>query len=262
MNCKQLIPGKQAKLTRVVACQGAVQLASAVAAMRTVDGQSTDDVEVENHLLVHDLSAPEGQIEEFARCIFELANKVESWKTQRFVPLADCVRLQSELARKNQRPLCLLSDYTGIENCDQLYVGQNNKFVPTWLRHSFSDAKHICFGDGIAVNFTNTYYRPKEYLSREAKQPWLKRARRGVKSAIKRILGMQSQQNSVEYSTDFDLHCLLLKNLFDQKLSNVTEINARHFMELFESFAEDFSSLAPVAHAELSQLRESPGTNV
>lgn len=226
--------------------------------MWTTSGRANDNVE--NYLLVHDLSAPDGQAEEFAECIRALADSVERWASFRFVPLPDVVRLQSDLRGGNPCAKECLEDLIGISECDELYVGQNNKFLPTWLRQTLPDAKQICFGDGIALNFTNSYFRPKEYRGAAA-QPLVKRLRRAVKQRLKSLLRLSRGADQLESELGFDSHCLLLKNLFDQQLSNVQTIDEQIFLDLFQRFASDFDTRAPKAHRELSQLQNRPGKN-
>lgn len=207
-------------------------------------------IQLSNHLVIHDLSAPEGQDEEFANCIRELAEKVERWDSIRFVPLSLVKELQTKIAKGNSSPGELLIELTGQAKCNELFVGQNNKAVPSWLRDATQSAKHICFGDGIALNFTNSYYRPKEYQPKS--QPWsLRQIRRAFKQKVKRIIGKDQPETQ---QTDFDAHCLLLKNLFDQKLDRVEDLAPELFYELFDSFAANFEQRAPDAHKALTAV--------
>lgn len=248
------------ELTRVVACQGAVQLASAVAAMWTTSGRSSENRQLVNHLIIHDLSAPEGQIDEFAECIRMLAMKLEVWRSIHFVKTSDVIRIQAQLREKRGGVQSLLAEQFGIEGCDELFVGQNNKTIPTWLRQATGDARHICFGDGIALNFTNSYFRPKDYALAQASSQWATRLRRTLKSHLARFM---RRSVPVPATGDrFDGHCLLLKNLFDQQLDHVTMIDPSLFLEIFDCFADDFSVKAPATHAALAGLANSPGKNV
>lgn len=242
------------QLTRVVACQGAVQLASAIASMWKTSGRSSAIAshggQVSNHLVIHDLSAPEGQGEEFADCLRELAETVESWKSIRFVPLSLVKELQTEIIKGRSYPEKLLFELTGQTECDQLFVGQNNKAVPSWLLNATQSARHICFGDGIALNFTNSYYRPKEYRQ-TVEPPSFRQFCRAAKQSLKRLIGKVQPEAS---QTVFDTHCLLLKNLFDQKLDSVEDLSREVFYELFHRFAENFEERATGTHKSLTEL--------
>ena len=81
---------------RIVAVQGGVQLASALAAMRVSDSRG-ESANVENHLIVHDLSSPSDQCIPFADCLRTLAAQVGTWGSTRYLALADMLRLQATL---------------------------------------------------------------------------------------------------------------------------------------------------------------------
>lgn len=249
------------ELTRVVACQGAVQLAAAVAAMWTTSGRSSNiDSPTINYLFIHDLSAPDDQIDEFAECIRQLANKLEVWQSIHVLKTPDVVRIQG-LLRENRCSLqSLLSDQFGIHACDELFVGQNNKSVPTWLREATPDARHTCFGDGIALNFTNAYFRPKDYALSQNHAKWSDKWKHRLRRFLARISGRPKPGN--ETDDRFHGHCLLLKNLFDQQLAQVKLIDPGMFLEIFDIFAEDFPAKAPATHAALHALAGTPGKNV
>ena len=85
-----------ARHCRIVAVQGAVQLVSALAAMRVSDRGRTPNA-VENHLIVHDLSAPGEQGALFAACLEGLAQQACQWKSIRYLPLPEMLRFQESL---------------------------------------------------------------------------------------------------------------------------------------------------------------------
>ncbi len=247
----------QPTTTRIVACQGAVQLASGIAAMWTTSGRTVENPSLQNHLVIHDLSAPETQAVEFADCIEQLAGQVERWQSVHFLTLGDTLEMQSQLGDKQQSPTQLLEAKLGIRHCAELYVGQNNKWIPTWLRKATPAATHVCFGDGIALNFTNSYYRPKEFNFAQNPPTWRGRIARLCRKGVPRLLSRSEESCSSE--TDFNSHCLLLKNLFDEQLDRVELIDRSLFIEQFEKYGDSFAARAPVAHAGLSQLAASAG---
>lgn len=250
-------PGVSA--TRIVACQGAVQLASAVAAMWTTSGRTGENGQFVNHLIIHDLSAPDGQAAEFAECIGELANKLEDWQSICFVEHSSILQIQGDLLPNTMSLERLLHERFEIQKCDELYVGQNNKSVPGWLRKSVGDARQICFGDGIAINFSNAYFRPKEYASENKKSTSARKWHRRLKNWLR---GLPGKSRTVTTEAPFDTHCLLLKNLFDQQLERVVTIDPALFLEIFDTFAQDLPHKAPQTHAALSELSQHQGQNV
>jgi hypothetical protein len=243
-----------APLTRVVACQGAVQLASAVAAMWATSGRSSERVgPTENHLIIHDLSAPAGQDLEFANCIHALARKVETWASITYKPLNEVVELQAELAKQTKTAAEKLQRLVGVESCDELFVGQNNKALPTWLVQATPNAKHICFGDGIAMNFTNDYYRPHSEKA-EKRHSTVKQTLRKLVRYVKELVRGKKLKLC---DSKFDHHCLLLKNLFDQHVERVIDLTGETFKELFDSFGKDFDKQVPCLHRHLQSVANS-----
>ncbi|MCC9609596.1 alpha-2,8-polysialyltransferase family protein [Blastopirellula sp. JC732] len=246
------------ELSRVVVCTGAIQLASAIAAMWTSSGRSKTNRNYKNHLLIHDLAAPEGQGEEFADSIRQLAEEVETWESIQYVQLPTIKRLQKELRTPGTQPRQVLADSLGVHTCDELYCGLIEKYLPTTLRRLLTEAHQICYGDGISLNFSNTYYHPRDYAKWRIRK-YGKRILGLLKNKGKQLLGRPVPPS--EEPPAPDEYCLLLKNLFDQKLSRVTTLNSALFVELFDKFAAHLPARAPLAHAELCQLAEQDGVN-
>lgn len=245
--------------TRVVACRGAVQLASAIAAMRTVSEATTGAVRWKNHLVIHNLSAPEGQAEEFAQCIQGLAERAEEWESIHYISLPEIRELQQRV--RAPQGLNFAVEVLGIAGCDELYTGQDDQFLTTLLRTNLSDARHVCFGDGIGLNFTNAYFCPKENPCVANRRPFLKRLCRRLKSNFKGMLTKATTQAAQAPPREFDIHCLLLKNLFDQQLSDVLPIDGKVYIELFHQFGTDFPKKSPEVHTQLSALQTRSGKN-
>ncbi|XZE19808.1 polysialyltransferase family glycosyltransferase [Pirellulaceae bacterium SH449] len=267
MSSSPLIPTTEkvdSPTVRIVACQGAVQLASAIAAMRTTRDSGLLKTQLGNrcvnHLFIHDLSAPEGQIDEFAVCIRDLAEKLENWGSIHIIKTSDVVRIQGLIREKKLDLTTLFAQEFGLTRCDELYVGQNNKNFPVWLRQAMPNAWKTCFGDGIALNFTNSYFRPKEFSAAQTNLPWFKKAERKAKSLMRSFFSRSSVQDTAE--KPFDSHCLLLKNLFDEHLDSVLMIDPQIFRDVFDIFGEDFKTKAPETHSALVGLNSVPGHNV
>lgn len=240
--------------TRVVACRGAIQLASAVAAMWTISGRSSEHAGFRNHLIIHDLAAPDGQAEEFAECIRILAEGIEQWVTIQFVPLPRIMAMQADSRKCAMSPAEQLLQLVGVAACDELYLGQNDKFISNLLRQATPAARHICFGDGIGLNFTNAYYNPKECPAVRNDQPLSQRMRRRIKRQVGQLWSRIRTTAQRPATRDFDLYCLLLQNLFDEQVSGAQEIDPALFVELFERIAADFPDRAPATHKELVRL--------
>ncbi len=248
---------------RIIACRGSIQLAAAIAAMRTMRGGSLAPADEVNHLIIHDLSTPEAQGEEFADSIRGLAEQVETWGSIHYLSRSFLGPFQKEAATATDGGRAVLAERLGIDRCDELYVGQNDKFPTIWLRKAFPEARQICYGDGLALNFTEAYYRPKEAAAVN-RRPTPRLVWRKVRTAIKRFFAQTASPPGSPSSgklPELDTYCLLLANLFDQKVNRVAYIDRQIFVDLFAQFAETFALKAPATHSELVRLTNRPGRN-
>ncbi len=236
---------------RIVAVQGAVQLVSALAAMRVSDERRRAET-VENHLIVHDLSAPGDQGARFADCLRNLAMQAGKWQSIRYLPLSDMLRFQESLKAGSWEAatLAMRSDMQ-FESCDELLLGQNLLFINNLLARSFPTAETACYGDGVGLNFTAEYYTPGsgKVSGLRALERWFRyriRALRG-KSTAELATPMKSKKHAVA----FQKHYLLLANQFDQQLDRFEQMHESDFAQLFGLFSDSLPQLAEQTCATL-----------
>ena len=232
------------KHRRIVAVQGAVQLVSAMAAMRISDRRFRDS-DIENHLIVHDLSAPGDQPERFATCLHELAKQAGAWSSMRFLPLPEMLRFQAALKNGGwDEAIKTFHQTVSFDYCDELMLGQNLLFINNLMNRSYPAAETACYGDGIGLNFSADYYRPEpdNRPGFRAIERWIRkqiRTRRG-KDVPEASAPMKSNKHVVQ----FNKHYLLLANHFDQQLKNYEQMNASDFTQLFGLFADSLPQFA------------------
>lgn len=227
------------ELHRIVACQGSAQLTSAIAAMQTLDAKVGAPT-YQNHLLIHDLACPQVQVEDFVKCITRLATVASTWDSISYVA-GNVVEAAAQLPA-----------------CSQMILGQNNSPLSETLRSQHPDSEKVCYGDGVGLNFSNGYYDPFLFNSFNASAPSRRGLGRRLRGWFKRATPSQRPQPScpalAETAAEFDLHCLLLSNQFDQELERVECIAPDRFLALFDRFAGQTESLAPASHHLLSRL--------
>lgn len=257
--------GEAARFRRVVAVQGAVQLASAVAAMRTSARQKGLE-RAENHLIVHDLSSPGDQAKDFATCLHSLAEQCDNWASMHYLPLPEMLRLQAALKDGGwDGAIAAMRELLGFQHCDELLLGQNMLFINNLLSRTYPPSEKACYGDGIALNFTAEYYTPANEeptgmrsIGRRLEQHFRRRlkALRGKPvPAPPAPVPMKSKKHAVA----FDKHYLLLANQFDQQLERFEQLEASDFANLFDTFAQSLSEKADATCAALeSALRDAP----
>ncbi len=236
---------------RLVAVQGSAQLTTALAAMRSAD-RTLKGVEVENHLIVHDLCAPsEQQAESFADCLFDLGRQAAKWKSVCYMTQADLDRLDDVLVT-NQLPAATdaLRQKLGFHSCDQLLLGQNVLFINKLLQQAYPSAQRACYGDGIGLNFTSDYYNPRQKVGGlRSVERWLRKKIKVLRGRNKLL--SRNRPHLKENVVDFQSYFLLVANGFDQRLNAFQQLNADDFRELFDIFAD---SLPRYAHETCEQL--------
>lgn len=232
---------------RIVAVQGTAQLTSAIAAMRAADRVAGPCAA--NHLLIHNLSCPADQTEEFVDCIGRLARMAGTWDSIRSISAAEVRLLQGELAAGgDSQAAAAVQKMIGIAAADSLFLGQNLLPLNHLLSCAYANASRACYGDGIGLNFSTDYYRAPRY------DPGIRglgrRLERAVRCSIKSWRGLDvgqlqgSSGKSVGDAVPFDRHYLLLANLFDQHLDTFVQLDAADFRQLFAAYLPEVERAA------------------
>ena len=233
--------------SRIVAVQGTAQLTSAIAAMRAADRVAGPCAA--NHLIIHNLSCPADQTEEFVDCIGRLARMAGTWQSIRFISAAEVRVLQDELAAGDwSQAAAAVRNLIGIAAADSLFLGQNLLPLNHLLCRVYAHASRSCYGDGIGLNFSSEYFRAPAY------DPGIRglgrRLERTVRCSIKSWRGLKvgplqwSFGKSFGDAVPFDRHYLLLANLFDQHLDTFVQLDAADFRHLFAAYLPEVERAA------------------
>lgn len=150
-------------MKRLIVCQGAAQLVTAVAVViqhkKFLEIVNADEGD-ENYLLITGLSVPDSQAIEFSQFIKRMAQQILQFKlivTLSDKELASCcdVLNKSNLAESK----LFFYEITKIKNIDEVYVVRDWQDCNFLLLNLFPEAKHICYGDSVGL------YIPRDYLS-------------------------------------------------------------------------------------------------
>lgn len=237
--------------SRVVAVQGTAQLTSALAAMRAYDRKHHREA-IQNHLIVHDLSAPGNQAEDFVNCLRELSKQATSWASFRYVSPTDLQQLDQAFTGGGWVAACrLLREWLSIEACEQLLLGQNLLFMNKLIQQSYPVAETACYGDGIGLNFSSDYYSPRrDPRGLRALERWMCKKLKAYFGGGARSKS-RNRPHLLANAVEFQRHYLLMANCFDQHLPHFEQLDATDFCDLFATFAE---SLPRYAKATCDQL--------
>ncbi|MDV2993649.1 MAG: hypothetical protein N4J56_003303 [Chroococcidiopsis sp. SAG 2025] len=146
------------RLKRLVACQGSIQLITALSALtcREKEQQGTN-VEYDNYLVIYDLRTPENQSNTFANFIKNMAEEVCTWREIVYIQPEQMQALQAKLnlVRLNlsniQQVFSLVHKLTGISSADEIYLSKNYDIWDRLLLNVYESAKKICYGDSIGL---------------------------------------------------------------------------------------------------------------
>src|SRR4029079_1071241 len=95
-----------------------------------VTGESFQrDVDFEDHLVIHDLYAPNGQDEDFARCIERLARSIAAFNRIHYLNPRDIAALQ-----QTGKSVANLLD---LDSVHEMYLGQNRVVLNRLLADAF-----------------------------------------------------------------------------------------------------------------------------
>jgi hypothetical protein len=233
---------------RIFGSQGSIQLVAAVVAGEAC--LQARPTELRDYLVLHDLALPESQQEDFARVLQRMAPLAGTWERIVYLP-PPAVRHLEQQARTGGRRvlLALLKEHVGADRADELYLTQNRISTNFLLLNAYRKARKVCYGDGIGVNFSHDYFhRPAEMPAvrlQEAGIPApaptaapgrrsglraLASRGRGVLRRLRRITNTDANRMA---EVPFDLHCLLLPNLFDQTVLDYRLTDPEAYVRLF-----------------------------
>jgi hypothetical protein len=236
------------KLTRVVTCQGGIQLITALAAMKCRESEQKDsNYEYEDFLVIYDLYSPQGQLEEFAGFIKKMALAVSNWKGIVFIKPGKMDELADNLHASTTAVFEQIHDLLQVSQADEIYLCRNWQFGNRLLINAYRDAEKICYGDGIGFYFSQAYFSEGE-INRDAGLATFARSKlRGLKDSVRAKLHtvpahevpklLRAYQLLPE--VDFDTGYFLLPNILGQQPPMQTRLVRKEFTEgIFRSLAQ------------------------
>ena len=106
----------------------------------------------------------------------------------------------------------------GDATFDELYIQKNAEWFNHLIRATYADARTVCTGDGLGMNYSDSYWLP------QGETPRALPPRRGIARFGERVfdgLRRVSGGGAVEPEPPpFSTHCYLLPNLFDDRVDD------------------------------------------
>ena len=152
------------KLTRVVTCQGGIQLVAALAALRSREEEqqnSGSEYEYEDFLVIYDLYAPDPQLPQFADAVRTMAEALQNWKSIVYFTRSQMEEFDAQLAAGIKLEVFeRVRKLLGIAAADEVYLCRNWQFGNRLLLNVYRDAWKVCYGDSIGIYFSEAYFSP------------------------------------------------------------------------------------------------------
>ena len=235
------------KLTRIITCQGSIQLIAALAALSCREDEQKDlGYEYEDFLVIYDLYSPRHeQLEEFADFVKKMALSVFNWKSILYVNPDQMTRLAELLEVSPATAFAHLHEFVGASKADEIYLCRSWQFGHRFMMNAYQKAEKICYGDGLGLYFSEAYFSPA--ATNERRFYSLVRKKLGaVKRFVKRTPRLITVATSYPLlsAVDFDIGYFLLPNILGEEPPMETrlvkkEVTKRIFRELAAALAND-----------------------
>jgi hypothetical protein len=198
------------KLKRIVTCQGGIQLIAAMAALNSRESErkdSGDKFEYEDFLVIYDLYAPYGQLEEFACFIKKMAITVCHWQAVVYInqkQIDDFASTLNILATPNV--FTRVHELVGIDNVDEIYLCRNWQFGNRLMLNAYREAEKICYGDSIGIYFSEAYFTPPDSKISAGRTGFSIRNRlRALRNRMRAAVTHRSALKEVEFDVGYFL---------------------------------------------------------
>jgi len=236
-------------LTRIVTCQGGIQLIAALAALSSRETEQRDSVwEYEDFLVVYDLYAPGGQGEEFARVIEKMALAVRNWQAVLYLNPERMNELAASFDTSTKAAtFARVHELLGVTKADEIYLCRNWQFGNRLMINAYREAAKICYGDSIGLYFSEAYFSPavannaQTFKSqvRSKLRPFEMFVKAGAKSLLPpAVVNKIKDSRKTLAEVDFDIGYFLLPNILGEVPPMDTRLVRKEFTErIFRKFA-------------------------
>lgn len=215
-------------MRRLFGCSGTIQLITAWLAGMTCAGGRQQQI-TQDYLLCYRVGRGYGHDPELMGVLARMAEQLGHWTRIDYLTEAQIDDLWQHARAHGWRSAAkLLKARLGIDEIDELYLGQNRWFHSSLLKKAYAPCRMVCYGDGIGINFSSEYLNPEAY--RAAAEAALDPPPAESVCRLRRS-GMFISEIA------FDEYCLLLPDLFDEKVHHNLSPNADDCRRLFSSTA-------------------------
>ncbi|MGH9970097.1 MAG: polysialyltransferase family glycosyltransferase [Pyrinomonadaceae bacterium] len=230
-------------LTRIVTCQGGIQLIAALAALSSRESEQKDsgyEYKYEDFLVVYDLCAPHGEGEEFFLFVRKMALAVCNWKAVIYLKPEQLDELAARLDMSS-RPTILarVHELVGATKADEIYLCRNWQFGNQLMINAYQGAEKICYGDGIGIYFSEAYFSPAVGNNGMGLKSLVRRNLRHLKNSLRARVSPVAAPEVVNRNSniaalaevDFDLGYFLLPDILGEEPPMKTRLVRKELTE-------------------------------
>ena len=236
-------------LTRLITCQGTIQLIAALAALNTRESEQKNsgyEYEYENILLIYDLYGPPGQLEAFADFVKKMALAVCDWKAIIYLRAEEMVQLAADLdPSTHHNVIARIHELVGVAKCDEIYVCRDWQFGNRLMLNAYQSAEKICYGDAIGVYFSEAYFSPSVATKSSSLKSEIRSKLRHLRNSLRPSTNLLSSGHFIEKAyalldvVNFDVGYFLLPDILGHVPPMETHLVRKEVTEkIFRRLAE------------------------
>ncbi len=228
------------KLTRIVTCQGGIQLIAALAALSARESEqkrSSYEYEYEDFLVIYDLYAPHGQLEDFARFVKKMALAICHWKAVVYINREQMEEFSARLDVSTTSVIfARVYELVGVTTADEIYLCRNWQFGNRLMINAYREAEKICYGDSIGIYFSEAYFSPSVANNGRGLKSLIRGKIRELKSSLgERVRPVppevvrKAAVSAALAEVDFDIGYFLLPDILGETPPMRTRLVKREF---------------------------------
>ena len=155
--------------SRVICCQGTIQLAVAIHVLlyRQSKVFAGEQPVFNNYLIVHDLFTQKNQELAFFEVIKKMAEGVLRWDKIIYVDSSTMTQFEEIYNAHGKAAFDQsVEEKLGIAGASEVYISRNWQKGSIVLLNIFAQATKICYGDSIGLYFPESYFSDKDWWTR------------------------------------------------------------------------------------------------
>lgn len=121
--------------------------------------QDSKSSRFKNHLVIYGLFSQREQLETFTKTIETIAQNLIIFESICFISDNQVKDLLNDAQTENAfRSMKNVKRITGIKRANEIYLCRDQQFINILLLNTYKRAQKICYGDGIGIYYSESYY--------------------------------------------------------------------------------------------------------